>query len=149
MPWTKSNYPDSMKNLPAKVRNKAIDIANALLDEKDMNEGIAIATAISRAKDWAANRGEKTANPEKSRVTDVKHHGEDRYVIPYEGSKWAVKAEGEKKVEEVFGKKTEAVKRAREEARKANASLTIQSKTGKVQKRISYNPRKTAIKQNN
>ena len=55
MPWTKKDYPDSMKNLPEAVRNKAIEIANVLLEEKNMEEGIAIATAISRAKDWAAN----------------------------------------------------------------------------------------------
>jgi uncharacterized protein YdaT len=56
MPWTKSDYPDSMKNLPAPIRNKAIEIANALIGEKDMDEGIAIATAISKAKDWGAKR---------------------------------------------------------------------------------------------
>jgi uncharacterized protein YdaT len=54
MPWTKTNYPNSMKNLPAAVRSKAIEIGNALLGEGKMEEGIAIATAISRAKDWAA-----------------------------------------------------------------------------------------------
>jgi uncharacterized protein YdaT len=52
MPWTKDSYPVSMKNLPDKIRNKAIEIANALLEEKDMEEGIAIAIAISRAKAW-------------------------------------------------------------------------------------------------
>jgi uncharacterized protein YdaT len=41
-----------MKNLPDEVRNKAIEIANALLEERNMGEGIAIATATSRAKDW-------------------------------------------------------------------------------------------------
>ena len=59
MPWTNSDYPDAMKNLPNEVRKKSIEIANALLEETKMNEGIAIATAISRAKDWAANRGKK------------------------------------------------------------------------------------------
>ncbi len=62
MPWTKTDYPVSMKNLPKEVRDKAIEIANALLEERKMDEGIAIATAISRAKDWAANRG-KPAEP--------------------------------------------------------------------------------------
>ncbi len=57
MPWTKTDYPVSMKNLPKEVRDKAIEIANALLEERKMDEGIAIATAIIRAKDWAANRG--------------------------------------------------------------------------------------------
>lgn len=44
-----------MKNLPAPVRNKAIEMANALLKDKSMEEGITIATATSRAKDWAVN----------------------------------------------------------------------------------------------
>lgn len=34
MPWTKTDYPNSMKNLPAAMRNKAIEIANALLEER-------------------------------------------------------------------------------------------------------------------
>lgn len=143
MPWTNKDFPASMKNLPEEVRVKAIEIANALLEEKDMDEGIAIATAISRAKDWAANRGKKTENPEKSRISDVKEHGEDRYVIPYEKSKWAIKVEGENDVEKVFSNKKEAVAQAREEAMKANASLTIQKRTGRLQRRISYNPNKT------
>src|SRR5439155_5317619 len=101
MPWTKTDYPVSMKNLPEAVRNKAIEIANALLEEKNMDEGIAIATAISRAKDWAENRGKEIeTSASSSRKTDVKHHGEDRYVVPHD-DKWAVKKEKSKK-EEVF-----------------------------------------------
>ena len=60
MPWTKDNYPDSMKNLPSHVREKAVEIANALLEERKMEEGIAIATAISRAKEWAAKRNKSS-----------------------------------------------------------------------------------------
>lgn len=145
MPWTKNNYPDSMKNLPAEVRNKAVEIANALLEERNMEEGIAIATAISRAKDWAANRGKETDSP-RSRTTDVKHHGEDRYVIPKD-DEWAVKKEGSKRVEATFDNKKDAVKKARQEAKEANASLTVQKKTGQVEKRVSYNPHKKAPKQ--
>lgn len=33
MPWTKTNYPVSMKNLSVKVRTKAIQIANAMLHD--------------------------------------------------------------------------------------------------------------------
>jgi uncharacterized protein YdaT len=36
-----------MKNLPEAVRNKAIEIASALLEEKNKDKEIAIATAIS------------------------------------------------------------------------------------------------------
>ncbi len=131
-----------MKNLPAAVRNKAIEIANALLEERNMEEGILIATAISRAKDWAAERGKKIENPDKSRISDVKVHGQDRYVIPHNGE-WAVKVEGRKRPEKIFHTKREAVTRAREEAKRVNGSLTIQSKTGKLESRISYNPRNT------
>lgn len=65
MPWTKNDYPNSMKNLPAAVRNKAIEIANALLEESHMDERIAIATAISKAKEWTAEHGKKKGNNEK------------------------------------------------------------------------------------
>jgi uncharacterized protein YdaT len=147
MPWTKNDYPNSMKNLPKEVKDKAVEIANALLEEKRMDEGIAIATAISRAKDWAANRGKETESKNsESRSTDVKQHGEDRYVTPYEDNEWAIKKEGTDRVEKVFDNKEGAVKQARKEARASNASLTIQKKTGKVQKRVSYNPNKRAKK---
>lgn len=142
MPWTKSDYPDSMKNLPEKVRNKAIDIANVLIEEENMKEGIAIPTAISRAKDWATNRGlsiESKSSDSKS--TDIKKHGEDRYVIPKDDH-WAVKEQGSDKVERSFDKKEDAVKYAKDKAKDANASVTIQKKTGKVQTRVSYTPHK-------
>jgi len=57
MPWNEYNYPASMKNLPAEVRSKAIEIANALLEKGDMSEGIVIATAIKHARTWAKKRG--------------------------------------------------------------------------------------------
>ncbi|MBD2757566.1 DUF2188 domain-containing protein [Spirosoma validum] len=58
MPWTKETYPDSLKYFMAPVRNKAIEIANALLaDGADEQRAIAIAT--SKAEEWATNRGMK------------------------------------------------------------------------------------------
>jgi uncharacterized protein YdaT len=142
MPWTSKDYPNSMKNLPAPVRKKAIEIGNALLEEDTMMEGVVIATAISRAKDWAANRGLKTKSTSKNaRTTDVKKHGEDRYVIPFKGE-WAVKEEGKKKVEKVLRNKKSAVKKATSEARNSKGSVTIQRKNGRVQKRVSFTPHK-------
>lgn len=138
MPWTKSDFPDSMKNLPLAVRHKAIEIANALVEEEEMEDGIAIATAISRAKDWAQNHG-KAYKSRKARSTDAKKHGRDRYVIPYE-DEWAIRIEGKARVEKIFHRKQDAVAQARKEARAVNGSLTIQRKTGKVEKRVSYNP---------
>jgi uncharacterized protein YdaT len=52
MPWSGTFYPVSMKNLPPRVRAKAIEIANALL-ESGHPEGQAIRIAIARAKAWA------------------------------------------------------------------------------------------------
>ncbi len=56
MPWTKDDYPVSLKNFRARVRNKAIEIANALLEEGN-DEGRAIAIATAKAREWAENRG--------------------------------------------------------------------------------------------
>jgi uncharacterized protein YdaT len=49
MPWNANYYPSSMKNLPAPVRAKAIEIANALL-EAGRPEGQAIRIGIAQAK---------------------------------------------------------------------------------------------------
>jgi len=54
MPWDASYYPVSMKNLPPVVRAKAIEIANALLEEGHP-EGQSIRIAIARARQWAAS----------------------------------------------------------------------------------------------
>jgi uncharacterized protein YdaT len=56
MPWTSHRYPSSMRKLPAAVRVKAIEIANALLAE-DGDEGRAIRIGIAQAKRWARRRG--------------------------------------------------------------------------------------------
>ena len=63
MPWTRDYYPVSMRHLSAVTREKAIEIANALLAEQ-MEEGMAIRVAISRAKQWAQGRGLPIAEEE-------------------------------------------------------------------------------------
>jgi uncharacterized protein YdaT len=60
MPWDQTRYPASMKRLPAPVRSKAIEIANALLGE-GMDDGTAIRIAIAKAKEWAAHHVERCA----------------------------------------------------------------------------------------
>jgi uncharacterized protein YdaT len=134
MAYTKKTYPVSMKNLDSEIREKAIDILNAIIDDTDMERGMAIATAISRAKDWAANRNK----PLVSTPTDKKKHGEDVYVIPRK-SGWAIKKEKSDTTSNTYNKKVEAIKHARNLARKNNGSLTIQRKDGTIQTRISYN----------
>ena len=55
MPWTESYYPNSMRNLAPIVRSKAIQIANALLEE-GYDEGRAIRIGIAQAKRWIGRR---------------------------------------------------------------------------------------------
>ena len=55
MPWTADYFPTSMRHLPPPLREKAIEIANALL-EGGMEEGKAIRIAIAKAKEWAERR---------------------------------------------------------------------------------------------
>ena len=52
MPWSESYYPPAMTHLDPTVRSKAIEIANALLEEGH-DEGFAIRVGIARAKEWA------------------------------------------------------------------------------------------------
>ena len=52
MPWTTDRYPAAMSRLGSLVREKAVEIANALLEEGH-DEGFAIRVGISRAKQWA------------------------------------------------------------------------------------------------
>lgn len=134
MPYTKQDFPASMKNLLPEIREKAIDILNALIDEKEMNIEIAIPTAISRAKDWAANRGTKIPKS----PTDAKKHGEDIYVTPHDQG-WAIRKEKSERASAIFKKKTEAVSEARILAGRNHGSLVIQRKNGTIQTKTSYN----------
>jgi uncharacterized protein YdaT len=56
MPWNADDFPSSMRHLGPATREKAIEIANALLEE-GMPEGKAIRIAIAKAKQWADARG--------------------------------------------------------------------------------------------
>ena len=57
MPWYHGDYPPSYKNQPPKLREKAVEIANALLKE-GADEGIAIATGLKRARECAKEQDE-------------------------------------------------------------------------------------------
>jgi hypothetical protein len=104
-----------------------------------MDEGIAIATAISRAKDWAANRGQPVESKRKtSTKTDKKKHGQDVYIIPGKNG-WAVKKEKSDR-KHLYESRAAAVKEGRKEAKEANSSITIKDSHGKIKERKSYNP---------
>lgn len=54
MPWSMKDYPQSLKNLEEPVKKKAIEIANAMVDE-GYEEGRAIPIATSQAKECKKN----------------------------------------------------------------------------------------------
>ncbi|PAD62750.1 hypothetical protein CHH79_16725 [Bacillus siamensis] len=54
MPWSMKDYPQSLKNLEEPVKKKAIEIANAMVDE-GYEEGRALPIATSQAKEWKEN----------------------------------------------------------------------------------------------
>jgi uncharacterized protein YdaT len=64
MPWYNGDYPPSYKNQPVKLRDKAVEIANALLEE-GAEEGIAIATGLKKAREHFEHEKEKKGNEEK------------------------------------------------------------------------------------
>nr|WP_294781087.1 hypothetical protein [uncultured Flavobacterium sp.] len=54
MPWYNGDYPPSYKNQPQEVREKAVEIANALLQD-GADEGTAIATGLKQARELLEN----------------------------------------------------------------------------------------------
>jgi uncharacterized protein YdaT len=66
MPWSAERYPVSMKNLPPRVRDKAIEIANALLRE-GTPEGRAIRIGIWSARRWGAAHAARLAGARRQR----------------------------------------------------------------------------------
>jgi|SRR6056297_2039861 len=134
MPYTKDNYPNTMKNLNEEVRKKAIEILNALLYENKMNESFAIPTAISRARDWATNQGKNISKTK----ADQKEHGKDLYVLPKD-DQWSVKYEEADKSSFIFDTKDEAVEKAKKLAKDKHSNLIIYRESGSIQKKQSYN----------
>jgi len=51
MPWYNGDYPPSYRNQPKKIREKAVEIANALLSD-GVSEGVAIATGLKNAREF-------------------------------------------------------------------------------------------------
>ncbi|MYL30230.1 DUF2188 domain-containing protein [Halobacillus halophilus] len=150
MPWDTEDYPSSLKNLDEVVRKKAIDIANAMLDE-GYEEGRAIPIAIEQAKEWRDNAGEKELREVKEisdkalRSRDADQNDRDarpelmekgEHVLPHENG-WAVKAEDAEKPSNVFERKQEAVHRAEEIAENKETQVIIHKKDGSIQDKYS------------
>lgn len=142
MPWNLDDYPASFKNLDQVVRKKAIDIANALVDE-GYEEDRAIPIATSQAKEWADDASEDELKsykyddrPEKDDEHDSKANAEllDNDVLVYfEEDEWKVRTKEAKRADSTFEKKTDAVDRAKEIADNKGTSVIRFTKDGERQ----------------
>ncbi|MFC0274880.1 DUF2188 domain-containing protein [Metabacillus herbersteinensis] len=118
MAWSKNDYPESMKNLPSKTKDKAIEIANALLEE-GYPEGRTIPISISQAEKWS----------KKDDFQDTCH-------IEYGSNQWNLKKEGNKQASFSFNTKDEAVKKGKELVKKSNASIIVHRLDHSIQQSI-------------
>ncbi|SDM91301.1 DUF2188 domain-containing protein [Sediminibacillus halophilus] len=149
MPWTMDDYPASLKNFKPVIRKKAIDIANAMLDE-GYDEGRAIPIATDQAKDWYDNASKKEieeyedeGDPQSCSKEDEQYDkrpelmDEGEHVVAHENG-WAVQAKDAKKPSKVFDKKSDAVERAKEIAENKGTEAVIHKENGDVEKRHSF-----------
>ncbi|NUU75891.1 DUF2188 domain-containing protein [Paenibacillus xylanilyticus] len=143
MPWNKHDYPVSMKNLEPRVRHKAIEIANALLDD-GYEEGRSIAIATAKAEEWDENHPTSdSSHSDKSsdqRSSSGRNHSEpvssskshdNIHVVPTD-SGWAIKEEGKSGHVSTFDTKAEAVDAAKEISSKRNIRAIIHNQDGQI-----------------
>jgi uncharacterized protein YdaT len=55
MVWNTTHFPAAMRSLPPSVRDKAIEIANSLLEQGEPDKEV-ISTSIYAARRWARQR---------------------------------------------------------------------------------------------
>lgn len=142
MPWDLSDYPDSFKNFDHLVKKKAIDIANALLDN-GYDEGRAIPIATKQAKEWADNASEEELRsykhgeaPKKEDEHDDKSNEElldNDVMVYYEEDEWKVRTKDAKRPDSTFDNKNDAVSRANEIADNKESQVITFTKDGKRQ----------------
>lgn len=137
MPWTKNDYPDSLRNLAPAVREKTIEIANALLDEGH-GEGAAIAIATQRAEQWARGRGQRV----EARDAQADNRTGERtkrglvHVLPH-GDGWAVRFEHAERADSHHDDKGSALSRAEALADSANTDIVLHRQDGTIQDTLS------------
>lgn len=148
MPWNMNDYPASMKNLDPLIRKKAIDIANALLDD-GYSDDRAIPIATSQAEKWYDNASaeekkdfQKAKAPQKNDA-----HEQDKNAkklmnadvsVKYQKDHWIVISEKASQASDTFDKKEQAVERAKEIAKNRNSSVKVYKQDGKLQDSFDY-----------
>lgn len=142
MPWSNQNYPASMKNLTTKVRHKAIEIANALVEEH-YEEGRAIAIATAQAEKWAKHRDIPIRKPHTEGSTGQAIESDSAtdtapiHVIPdpkREG--WIAKQENKRLAQ--GQDKEDLLNKARKKAKSQQVLLCIHDQEGEVEQEEDY-----------
>ncbi|MFN8375013.1 MAG: DUF2188 domain-containing protein [Anaerolineae bacterium] len=126
MPWDTDHYPPSMKNLGPHIRSKAVEIANALLEE-GYAEGHAIPIAIATARKWAEHADHN------------RHAGVHQlHVVPHpEG--WAIRRADARRASFVFNSREQAQHKALEMAEEENGSIIVHDDDGQISHQIILN----------
>lgn len=147
MPWDMNDYPSSLKNFNKATKKKAIDIANAMLDE-GYSEGRAIPIATEQAKEWYDNASEKerkeyVENEDPTKRKSNEHSRPElldkpEMVVPHKDDKWAVQSKSAKKPSKLFDSKKDAIEYAKKVAKNKKTGLIIQTRDGDQQKQIDY-----------
>ncbi|MDX2137548.1 MAG: DUF2188 domain-containing protein [Chloroflexota bacterium] len=122
MSWTYTEYPPSMKNLDAHVREKAIDIANALIDEGYV-VGSAIPIGIAQAKKWAEG-------------DDDKDRSRNFHVVPHPHG-WAIRRANAERSSVVVDTKEDARNQAIALATADSVDVIIHGENGEFEDYIS------------
>lgn len=146
MPWTLKDYPNSLKNLEKTTKKKAIDIANALIED-GYKEGQAIPIATEQAKKWyeKTSKEKREAYYKEGEVTKHDHKyksnpellEEDELVIKQDDV-WAVKSKGAKKATKTFNKKEDAIQHAKKIVQNKQTKLHVYKVDGTLQKTYDY-----------
>lgn len=148
MPWNMKDYPASMKNLDPLIRKKAIDIANALLDDGYPDDR-AIPIATSQAEKWYddASAEEKKEFQKAKAPQKNDSHEYDKNAkklmnadvqVKYQEDKWLVISENASQASDTFDKKEQAVERAKEIAKNKNSSVKVYKQDGTLQDTFDY-----------
>ncbi|MBS4195203.1 DUF2188 domain-containing protein [Lederbergia citri] len=119
MPWSKHDYPDSMKHLPERVREKAIEIANALLED-DKDEGRAIAIGIAQARKYFGDD----------------EHERQEYHIMADGEDWVLKRKNGKHAIKREDTKEDLLEEAKEYVKDHDGVLFVHTKDGEVSQKL-------------
>jgi len=148
MPWNMKDYPASMKNLDPLIRKKAIDIANALLEDGYPDDR-AIPIAISQAEKWYSDASaeekkefQKAKAPQKNDSHENNKNAKKlmnaNVQVKYQDDNWLVISEKASQASDTFDKKEQAVERAKEIAKNKNSSVKVYKQDGTLQDTFDY-----------